>query len=95
MDSVLIKLTMVKQLSKRLEISVLLAENLINTLTLNMIDSFDSNEEVKIANFGVWRIKHKKERIGRNPTTKEKIVITERRVVVFHVAKQLRKRMNK
>ena len=58
---------------------------------LNFFESFievisgelAKNNEVKIVNFGVFSVKKKKSRIGRNPKTKEEILITERNVVKF------------
>ena len=42
-----------------------------------------SHKDVKIVNFGVFSIKKKKPRIGRNPKTKEEVMISERNVVKF------------
>ena len=42
-----------------------------------------SHKDVKIVNFGIFRVKNKKPRIGRNPKTKEEVMISERNVVKF------------
>ena len=42
-----------------------------------------SHNDVKIINFGIFKVKNKKPRIGRNPKTKEEVMITERNVVKF------------
>ena len=42
-----------------------------------------NHSDVKIVNFGIFKIKSKKSRIGRNPKTKEEFMISERNVVKF------------
>ncbi len=46
-------------------------------------DELAKHNDVKIVNFGVFSVKKKKARIGRNPKTKEEVMITERNVVKF------------
>jgi integration host factor subunit alpha len=46
-------------------------------------------ETVKLSSFGVFKILSKRERIGRNPKTRDEAVITARRVVTFRPAKTL------
>lgn len=49
---------------------------------------------VKIAGFGKWTVKHKKDRKGRNPQTGEVMTISSRSVVSFHSSPVLKKTMN-
>ena len=53
------------------------------------------NKKVKIAKFGTFQVRYKKSRIGRNPKTKEKKIISERKVVLFKPSKELKKKINK
>jgi integration host factor subunit alpha len=53
-----------------------------------------TNEQVKIAGFGVFEVKEKSARPGRNPRTGEDAVVTARRVVKFRASQMLRKTMN-
>ena len=50
--------------------------------------------EVKISGFGKLKTKHKSARIGRNPQTKEQLIISKRRVVSFQPSRLLTKRLN-
>lgn len=52
-------------------------------------------EEVKITGFGVFQIRDKTSRIGRNPQTGETLVITPRRVVRFKTSAVLKGEMNR
>ena len=49
---------------------------------------------VKLTSFGTFSVKHKKERIGRNPKTKEEAIIDARRVVSFRASKELKRRVD-
>ena len=40
-------------------------------------------KDVKIINFGIFKVKNKKPRIGRNPKTRQEVMISERNVVKF------------
>lgn len=60
-------------------------------LVLDMIaDRVVQGDSVKLSSFGSFVVRHKNERIGRNPKTGEEVPITPRRVMVFkpsHVLK--------
>ena len=42
-------------------------------------------------NFGTFKINYNKERIGRNPKTKEEYVIGARNIITFKVSKNILK----
>tara|TARA_B100001175_G_C19268068_1_gene522782 strand:- start:237 stop:542 length:306 start_codon:yes stop_codon:yes gene_type:complete len=70
------------------------SENLLDDLFDIIINSLNKNEKVKIAKFGTFHVRFKKSRIGRNPKTKEKKIITERKVILFKPSKDLKKIIN-
>ena len=51
-------------------------------------------KDVKIVNFGIFKIKNKKARIGRNPKTKEEYEIKPRNTVSFKASNILKKKIN-
>ncbi|HSO47074.1 MAG TPA: integration host factor subunit alpha [Rhizobiaceae bacterium] len=61
-------------------------------LVLDMIaDRVVQGDSVKLSSFGSFVVRHKNERVGRNPKTGEEVPITPRRVMVFkpsHVLKE-------
>ena len=71
------------------------AENLLEDFFEIILDSLKKNNKVKIAKFGTFQVRFKKSRIGRNPKTKEKKVISERKVILFKPSKELKKKINK
>ena len=50
--------------------------------------------KIKISSFGTFEVINKKERIGRNPKTKEEAKITSRKVVKFRPSLIFKKKIN-
>ena len=69
-------------------------ENLLEDFLAILIDELIKNKKVKISKFGTFVLRHKKSRIGRNPKTLEKKIISERNVILFKPSKNLRKYIN-
>ncbi len=64
-------------------------------LTLDTIaEGLQGGRNVELRNFGVFKIKHRKSRIGRNPNKPEKdVIIPERTVIKFIAGKNLKHTM--
>jgi DNA-binding protein HU-beta len=58
-------------------------------------DALQKGERIALPGFGVFQVKERAARKGRNPQTGEEITIPARKVVVFKAAKQLRELINK
>ncbi len=71
-----------------------ISENLLEDFFDIIYQSLKKNNKVKISNFGTFEVRFKKSRIGRNPKTKEKKIISERKVVLFKPSKELKKKIN-
>ena len=69
-----------------------ISENLLEDFFKIIFDSLKKNKKVKIAKFGTFHVRLKKSRIGRNPKTKEKKLISERKVILFKPSKELKKK---
>ena len=48
-----------------------------------IIDSLIQGEKVELRNFGVFKLKERRARFGRNPRTGESVPVPPRKVVVF------------
>lgn len=48
-----------------------------------IVESLVRNEKVELRNFGVFKIKERKARFGRNPRTGDSVPVAPRKVVVF------------
>ena len=71
-----------------------IAETLLEDFFDTILQSLKKNKKVKIAKFGTFELRKKKSRIGRNPKTKEKKIISERNVILFKPSKELKKKIN-
>lgn len=48
-----------------------------------IMESLERGETVELRNFGVFKVKSRRGRLGRNPRTGEEVPVPEKRVVVF------------
>jgi len=53
-----------------------------------------NGEQVKLAGFGTFSLRDKRERIGRNPKTGVEVAITPRRVLTFKASQILKERVD-
>ena len=71
-----------------------ISENLINDFLSTILDNLKKNGKIKISKFGTFSIRNKKSRLGRNPLTKEKKIISSRNVVLFKASKEFKDLIN-
>ena len=74
--------------------SKVISENIVNDIFYILISAFKNNEKVKLAGFGTFLKKKKNRRIGRNPKTREKKIISARNVVTFKASKLFMNKIN-
>ena len=58
-----------------------------------IIESLVRDEKVELRNFGVFKIKQRKARFGRNPRTGESVPVPPRKVVVFKPGQEMKLRV--
>ena len=71
-----------------------ISENLLEDFLSILLEEIIKNKKVKIPKFGTFILRYKPSRIGRNPKTLEKKIISERNVILFKPSKELKKIMN-
>ena len=72
-----------------------ISENLIEEFFSLIVMNLIKEKKVKISKFGTFILRKKKQRIGRNPKTKEIKLIEERNVILFKASKELKGYINK
>ena len=92
--SVLTKSLMVNYLNETIGLSKRESKVFFESMLDLIVESLRKKNEVKIVNFGIFRIKNKKTRIGRNPKTKVEVMISSRNVVTFKVSQFLHNSIN-
>jgi len=68
--------------------------DLVNDIIEEIIEGLNEHKIVKIHNFGTFKLKRKNARIGRNPKTKEEVMIGSRNVISFLPSKHILKKLN-
>ena len=71
-----------------------ISENIVYDIFNLFINNIISSNVLKISNFGNFIKKNKKQRIGRNPKTKEVKIISSRNIIIFKASNLLKKRIN-
>lgn len=70
------------------------AATLLNWVLKLFKSTLQKGEPVSIANFGVFTVRNKASRRGRNPRTGEEVVIAPRRAVTFRASAHLKTEVN-
>ena len=68
--------------------------DIVNDIIEEIIQGLQLQNRVKIHNFGTFKLKRKNARKGRNPKTKEEVMIQARNVISFIPSKQVLKKLN-
>ena len=71
-----------------------ISENLIDDLLLIISDCLKNEKKLKLSKFGTFSVRSKKSRIGRNPSTKQEKIISDRDVVLFKASKEFKDLVN-
>ena len=71
-----------------------ISESLIEEFFFQIVSNLVNKKKLKISKFGTFYIRKKKSRIGRNPKTKEKKIISDREVVLFKPSKEFKEFIN-
>ena len=72
-----------------------ISETLLEDILVIILNNLIKHKKIKISKFGTFILRKKRQRIGRNPKTKEVKVISERNVILFKASKELKKYINK
>ena len=86
----LTKKDLVNYVYMQLGFSKQVSENLIEDFLSTIVSNIKLDKKLKLSKFGTFTIRQKKSRIGRNPKTKERKVISGRNVVLFKPSKDFK-----
>ena len=85
---------LIQNLSEKTGYSFQLSKKLINDLIEAILDTIKSSG-LNLKNIGTIKTILKKERLGRNPKTKEEFIIKSRKSISFFASKKLLDKLNK
>jgi len=58
-----------------------------------MLSALYKGEKIEIRNFGVFKVKRRKPRVGRNPKTNQPVPVPERKAVVFKPGLEMKQKI--
>ena len=87
------KLDISKNLSEKKGFSLLFSKKIVDEL-IDIIKESLIDKNINLKNLGNFKLIQKKERIGRNPKTMEKFMISKRKIISFKPSKNLLKNLN-
>jgi len=70
------------------------AEKALQAFVQIMSGALEKGERIAIPQFGVFNVRQRLERMGRNPKTGKEIIIPAKKVVKFTASKALQKAVN-
>lgn len=71
------------------------AEKALNAFTQSVTEALVSGEKVQLVGFGGFEVRDRAERKGRNPKTREEMIIPASKAPVFKAGKTLKESVNK
>ncbi len=71
------------------------AERIVNATVDTIAKTLTSGEKVQLSGFGIFEVKNREARVGRNPRTKEAVQIPATKLPVFKASKSLRETVAK
>jgi nucleoid DNA-binding protein len=86
----MIKIDIVKQVAASLKLKDREALAVVDCIIDSIKQSIKENGRMEIRNFGVFQVKQRKPRTGRNPRNKKEYPIKPRKVVTFKLGKELK-----
>ena len=90
----LTKKEIINSLYMQIGFSKKISEDLLEDILDIIVKNLKKYKKLKISNFGTFSVKSKKSRIGRNPKTMEKKIISERNIVSFKPSKDFKNYIN-
>lgn len=66
------------------------SEKAVSAMLDTITETLEAGEKVQLVGFGVFDVKVRGARVGRNPKTKEEIAIPESRIPLFKAGKALK-----
>ena len=88
------KSELISSVAEKAELPKKNAEALLNAFMEVVKETLASGEKIQLVGFGTFEVKHREERKGRNPQTKEEITIPASNVPGFKAGKELKDRVN-
>ena len=85
------KRDIVLKISEKTGAKQILVKEIVQRVFDTVFEALKEGKTIEIRNFGVFKVKKRKSRIGRNPKTGEVVPVPERNTVVFKPGLEMKK----
>ncbi len=85
------KRDIVLKISQDTQIKQVVVKEIVQRTFDAIYEALRSGKRIELRNFGVFQVKRRKKRIGRNPKTGEVVPVPERNTVVFKPGLEMKK----
>ncbi|MCF7908835.1 MAG: integration host factor subunit beta [Candidatus Omnitrophica bacterium] len=85
------KRDIVLKISQDTEVKQVVVKEVVQRTFDAILEALKAGNRIELRNFGVFQVKKRKKRIGRNPKTGEVVPVPERRTVVFKPGLEMKK----
>jgi integration host factor subunit beta len=89
------KKEMAVAIAEELNLPQMLVKEIIQRLFDGIIDTLEKEGRIELRNFGVFEVKKRKPRQGRNPGTGESVMVPAKRVVTFKPGLEMEAKVKK
>ena len=85
------KRDIVLKISQESGVKQVVVKEIVQRVFDSILESLRDGKRIELRNFGVFQVKTRKKRIGRNPKTGEVVPVPERQTVVFKPGLEMKK----
>ena len=85
------KRDIVLKISEKTGIKQIVVKEVVHQVFNVIFDALKAGKKIEIRNFGIFKVKRRKKRIGRNPKTGDVIPVPERNTVTFKPGLEIKK----
>ena len=83
----MIKKDFIEKIAEETGLNGVMVKTVVDQFITNIQQALLSEQRIELRNFGVFNVKKRKPKIGRNPKTGEEVLVPERLKVVFKPSK--------
>jgi nucleoid DNA-binding protein len=85
------KRDIVLKISQETDIKQVIVKEVVQRTFDTILEALKNGSRIELRNFGVFQVKKRKKRIGRNPKTGEVVPVPERLTVIFKPGLDMKK----
>ena len=79
--------------AEQTDLTQIVVQKIIQSSLDYIVESLAKGETIELRNFGVFKVKERRSRLGRNPRTGEEVPVPARKAVVFKPGKVMKEKV--